>query len=359
MNFTKKIGELITICLNRKLDMSGKATYFSKLSKHEKKVLVEKLHVTYPRIVRLRRLIDHCREHSKIAAEPECMLILGVRGSGKTTECRRYTSEFQRSVTVEGMNIPVLYTSIPSPTTTKSLPKKLLYSLGDPFWDRGSAITQTLRLVNRLDNCGTELLILDEFHNFIDGKTDRAILEVTNWLKDFLNESKKPIVIAGLPYCDIVLEANDQLERRFSVRESLHPMGWNTSKEKAEFTKFLEYIDKKLPFDERANLADDDMALRFYCATNGVIDFIMKIVRRASELAIDRNLRRLDLNVLARGYKDRLAPMDLKRPNPFVVDLETLKIKPFKESILGIMATNRRVKAKKSEPTLSELFSRQ
>jgi hypothetical protein len=114
----------------------------------------------------------------------------------------------------------------------------------------------------------------------------------------------------------------------------------------------------RLPFEERSNLADDEIAYRFYCATNGVIDFIMKLVRRAAELAIERGSNKLDLITLARAYKERLAPMDPKRQNPFVVDVEKLAEKPFNESILGIMATNRRVKAKNREPSNSELFSR-
>lgn len=329
-----------------------------KMSKQERKEFVEKIHIKYPRIVRLRRLIEHCREHSKIAAEPECMLIVGARGCGKTTECKMYTREFPYVSTPEGSIIPVLYASIPSPTTTKSIPTKLLYSLRDPFWDKGSNTVQTLRLCKLLSDCGTEVIILDEFHNFIDGKTDRAILEISNWLKDFLNEARKPLIIAGLPYCDIVLEANDQLERRFPIRETLHPLGWKMKKEKDDFKQFMKLIDMQLPFKERSNLSDEEVSYRFYCATNGVIDFVMKLIRRASELAIDRNMERLNLDMLACAYTERLAEIDPKRPNPFTLDIEKLEIKPFKDSMLGIMATNRRVRAKKSEPSISELFSR-
>jgi Cdc6-like AAA superfamily ATPase len=296
--------------------------------------------------------------HSKFAAEPECMMITGVRGSGKTTECKNYAQRFKRYTTEEKTIVPALYASIPSPTTTKSLPMRLLYSLGDPFWESGNTSVQTLRLSGLLNDCGTEIVILDEFHNFIDGKTDRAILEVSNWLKDFINEAKKPVIVAGLPYCDIVLQANDQLERRFSVRESLKPLGWKTAKQKATFKDFLKYVDSKLPFEESSNLADEELAYRFYCATNGVIDFIMKIIRRAAEIAIDRNMNKLNLPVVARAYKDRLGAIDQSRHNPFTVEPEDLKIKPFKESILGIMAVNRRLKAKRREPTLAEIFSR-
>lgn len=338
--------------------MSEESNGCSRMSELERKRLVERIYVSYPRANKITGLMKHCRQHSKIAAEPECMMLLGVRGSGKTTACKRYAQEFPPKVTEERTMVPVLYASIPSPTTTKSLPMRLLYSLGDPFWESGNTTAQTLRLCGLLNDCGTEVIILDEFHNFIDGKTDRAVLEISNWLKDFLNEAKKPIIVAGLPYCDIVLQANDQLERRFTVRETLNPLGWKTAKEKATLKDFLKYVDSMLPFEERSNLADEELAYRFYCATNGVIDFIMKIIRRAAELAIERTMKKLDLNVLARAYKDRLASMDPCRQNPFTVGLEELKVKPFRESILGLMAVNRRLKSKKREPTLAEIFSR-
>jgi Cdc6-like AAA superfamily ATPase len=338
--------------------MNGKSNDYSNATKDERKQMVEKIYVQYPRANNVRGAMEHCRQHSKIAAEPECMMLLGVRGSGKTTECKKYAQGFPRDVTGEKTILPVLYASIPSPTTTKSLPMKLLYSLGDPFWKNGNTTVQTLRLCGLLEDCGTEIIILDEFHNFIDGKTDRAILEISNWLKDFLNEAKKPIIVAGLPYCDVVLQANDQLERRFTVRKSLSPLGWKTAKQKATFKDFLKYVDSRLPFEERSNLDDEELAYKFYCATNGVIDFIVKIIRRAAELAIDRNMDKLDLHVLARAYKDRLVTIEPNRPNPFTIDNEQLKIKPFRESILGLMATNSRLKAKKRVPSLTEIFSR-
>jgi hypothetical protein len=338
--------------------MDGEQRDFSVMSKHERKVLVEKIHVKFPRTEKIKNLIEHCRQHSKIAAEPECMLLLGTRGNGKTTECKRYALRYPRQVVGHKTIVPVLYVSIPSPTTTKSLPEKILKQLGDPLYKKGNTTIQTLRLCDLLDDLQTELLILDEFQGFIDGKTDRAVLEVSNWLKNFINEARKPVVLAGLPYCDIVLKANDQLERRFPIRETLRPLGWKYAKQQKVFKDFLMYVDEKLPFEARSNLADEHVARRIYCATNGVIDFVMKIVRRAAELAIDRDIEKLDMSLLARAYKERLSAIVPERPNPFIIAEEKLEIKPFPPSILGAMAINRRAKAKKIELSLAETFSR-
>jgi hypothetical protein len=198
--------------------MSDKKPKLYQLSKQERKELVEKIHIDSPRTKKIRKLIEHCQEHSKISAEPECILLSGEPGNGKTTECKMYARRYPSKVEDGKTILPVLYVSIPSPTTTKSLPEKLLKEIGDPFWDRGKTTIQTLRLIDLLDALQTELIIMDEFQGFIDGKTDRAVLEISNWLKDFINGLQKPVVLAGLPYCDIVLKANDQLDRRFPIR---------------------------------------------------------------------------------------------------------------------------------------------
>ena len=340
--------------------MSDEPRDFSLMSNQERKALVERIHIGYPRIKKIASLIKHCHDHSKISAEPECMLLLGERGTGKTTECKMYAQKHPRQVIDGSSVVPVLYVSIPSPTTTKSLPTKLLYQLGDPFWKYGSNTVQTLRACDLLNDAQTGLIILDEFQGFIDGKTDRAVLEVSNWLKDFIVEVKKPILLAGLPYCDIVLKANDQLERRFPVRETLRPLLWKEPKAKAKepFKDFLLHIDKRLPFNERSNLADEDVAYRIYCATNGVIDFVMKAVRRAAELAIDKNIEKVNMGLLARAYKERLSSIFPERPNPFTIAEEKLEIKPFPSSMLGLTATNRRLQAKKKEMSVSEALSR-
>jgi hypothetical protein len=348
--------------------MSDKKPKLYQLSKQERKELVEKIHIDSPRTKKIRKLIEHCQEHSKISAEPECILLSGEPGNGKTTECKMYARRYPSKVEDGKTILPVLYVSIPSPTTTKSLPEKLLKEIGDPFWDRGKTTIQTLRLIDLLDALQTELIIMDEFQGFIDGKTDRAVLEISNWLKDFINGLQKPVVLAGLPYCDIVLKANDQLDRRFPIRETLHPFGWNDLRDRENFREFLKKVDEMLPFEARSNLADQHIAHRIFVATNGVIDFVMKIVRRAAELAIDKDIEKIDLSLLARAYKDRVkAIISSKgcteesaagRPNPFIVAEEELEIKPFPKSMLGIMATNRRSKKKIEEMSLTEAFSR-
>jgi hypothetical protein len=288
------------------------------MSLEEKMSLVERLFISYPRLDEVMKRISHCHKFSKISAEPECMLIKGDTGAGKTTLYKRYERKFPRYETDEGTVVPVLSTTIPVPATVKSLATKLLLKLGDPMAERGSVVYQTLRIQRLLKACGVELIILDEFQHFIDRDSKKVLETVSDWLKDLLNETRIPIVLIGLPYSDHVLETNKQLSRRFSMRTILDPFGWGTLKQRSDFRKFLNAVDNKLPFSKRSNLADEEMAFRFFCASDGVVANVMQVARRASSLAIERSMKSLDLSVLSEAYEERLAARNPKRENPFL-----------------------------------------
>jgi hypothetical protein len=262
--------------------------------------------------------------HSDISAEPECMLITGQQGAGKTTLCKGYARQFPRTVTKERVVIPVLTASIPAPATFKSLPTRVLSALGDSYPDRGTAVSQTLRIINFFDKCGVELVILDEFQNFIDANSNAILVGISNWLKDLINETRKPVVMVGMPHSERILQSNPQLERRFSMRETLSSFAWGTSAEQGEFRRFLKQLDESLPFPRRSNLAAVETATRIFFATQGVVGYVMKLVRRASIMAIDESADCLDLELLARAYNERLAARGSPRSNPFKCDLNSL-----------------------------------
>jgi hypothetical protein len=294
-------------------------------SAEERVALVERIHITFPRLDRVRDRIAFCHRHSKLAAEPECMLVTGDTGAGKTTLLRRYARQFPPHRSPEGATVPVLATSIPVPATAKSLATRLLVALGDPLAERGTTVTQTLRLARLMRACGVELLILDEFQHFIDRDSNHVLQTAANWLKDLLNETNVPVVLAGMPSSDVILRANAQLERRFAVRTSIEPFSWRTSAEQTEFRTFLRVLDRQLPLERASPLDDLDTALRIFSATGGVLGSLMTLVRRATVLAVDRSLPCLDLELFAEAYDERLAARFPARPNPLRADVEQLR----------------------------------
>lgn len=324
----------------------------------ERKKLIERIHITFPRFDRVIDKMAHCHAHSKIAAEPECLLITGVQGAGKTTLCKAYARRYPRTLTREGRTIPVLSTSTPSITTKKSLPTRLLQDLGDGAAEKGTYVTQTLRIIKMVEDCGVEMIILDEFQHFIDSDSNVVLVNISNWLKDLINRTEKPVVLVGMPHSEVVLAANPQLERRFSMRESLEAFGWDTTAKQGEFKTFLRHLDGRLPLPKRSNLAGHELSFRIYCATDGLIGYVMKLVRRASILAVDRGAECLDLELLSESYVERLASRGPRRVNPFRAAFEELRVEPQQRVDYALKKNNRRSKAKAESHSANEILSR-
>jgi Cdc6-like AAA superfamily ATPase len=184
---------------------------FEKLSHREKHKITERIIVRYPFFNHIRSQLKHCHTFSKIAAEPECILITGVRGAGKTTLINSYAADFPRKITPEGTIVPVLKARVPAPASTKNLATELLKSLGDPNPANGSVHAQTLRLRSLLKDCEVELIMLDEFHQFIDRDSYSILYGTADWLKNLIDYTKIPVALWGLSYSSIILKANEQL----------------------------------------------------------------------------------------------------------------------------------------------------
>ena len=302
----------------------------------EKIALVEKIFIMYPRLKKLLDRIEHCRTHSKVAAEPECMFIGGLPGTGKTT-CQLYHMRQFRSIKLEygAISHPVLRARVPHKASDKTLVTALLRSIGDPLFEKGSAISQTYRLENFIGEKKVELCHIDEFQHFVDKDTSKVQKNVSSWLKNLIDETRKPVVLWGMPYAEKIfdVQGNEQLRRRILLWERLNPFRWETPSARQEFRIFLKAVDKLLPFTELPGLDEHTMVYRMYCATNGRVGYVMNIVRRAAEIAIRNQMPSLTLSTLAEAYNDRMMSLYPDRNNPFSVTEQKLNIKPFEEVI--------------------------
>jgi energy-coupling factor transporter ATP-binding protein EcfA2 len=333
---------------------------FGVLSKAERLVMIEKVFIRYPRLKNLYAKIDFCRDFSKISAEPECMLIRGTKGAGKTTLIEWYAGNFPARETPEKRIVPVLVVTVPSPATVKGLGCAMLEALGDPAADKGTVSSITLRLRKYIRDCEVELIILDEFQHFDDRQTKNILKTISDWLKNLINETRQPIVLVGMPGCESVLEneGNEQLKRRFSSREQIDPFAWDAPEHIDEFRQLLKEIDDALPLLEDSHLAEATTAFLIHSATDGVINYVMKLLRWAAKLAIECGLEQIDHSILAQAYEKRLAQDFMKRPNPFGPQANSTKLNtPAKRAIHPKDATNKRIKPRNEKRSMSDVLS--
>jgi Bacterial TniB protein len=308
--------------------MSGKKTKgkpsFEELSKNEKVGRIEDIIVESPPFKRIMAKIEDCHERSKYTRKPSGVLITADSGIGKTTIGQYYAKDYP-SVTSEGGTIvPILWSEIPSPATIKEMASQMLYDLGDPAPDSGTIGSITRRLGKLIKKCGVEIIILDEFQNLIDQDTTHVLKTAANWLKTFMNKTKVPMVLTGMPWSVKILNANAQLKRRFSMHMVMKPFRWSTPEEQKEFTNFLIMLEKALPLREESRLYSGDMPFRLFCACLGIVDNLKKLISRAAEMAFDRGMEKITIELLALAYDEELSLTGEHNINPFIINVSTL-----------------------------------
>ena len=259
---------------------------------------------------------------SGIAAEPSCLLTIGLSGSGKSTIAKSLIDRNTPKETTKGRELPVLFVDVPAAASANGLAIAMLSSLGDPAYDRGSVAVKSQRLYKLLHLCKVKLIILDEFHHLIDEDQSKVLKTSADWLKTLINQSKIPVFLLGIERSRIIFDVNEQLRRRFSRIIELAPYDWENAASQLEFRKLMKTISLVLPFDTAPDLSSPQMAFTMYQASSGLIGHVMRLLRTASEAAILNNETTLSASRLASAYQDVVAELQPanasgSRPNPF------------------------------------------
>ncbi len=256
--------------------------------------------------------------------EPICIAIIGDSRAGKSRLLECITKEHPKTRTAEGMIIPVLSIKTPAKPTVKGLVEIMLCEIGDPLWfKRGSETEKTEQLYILLKQVKTHTLIVDEFQHFYDKASHKVQHYLSDWLKNFVDRTGLMIIVAGLPDCMAVINQNEQLRGRFVAPIHMPRFGWSTAEEQGEFAACLESFQEGLKRYYFPELGSDEMAFRFYCATGGLIGYIVKILYQACLNAQMANTQTITMQNLAIAYEEAVWT-DTVRPlkNPFSANFD-------------------------------------
>lgn len=233
--------------------------------------------IEHPKFTLAIREIARLHERGKALGVAEGLLLVAQTGSGKTTVLQYYESRFPRIETTRGTRIPVLRVDTPESPTVKTLAEAILFAMGDPAAAKGTASEKTNRIIHFFKECGVELLLIDEFQHFFDGHRTTESKRVSDWLKNLINKVGIPVILAGLPRSIAVVNANPQLRRRLGAPHYLQPFGFDNQDEQLEFRGVLNGIQTRLPVP-CIDLSEANMARRFYFASHGLLDYVVKII---------------------------------------------------------------------------------
>ncbi|MBO3457729.1 hypothetical protein G7B40_021415 [Aetokthonos hydrillicola Thurmond2011] len=111
---------------------------------------------------------------------------------------------------------------------------------------------------------------------------------------------------------------------------------------------------------DKSHLADEEMAFRFFYASDGIVGYVMKLIRYGSYLAIKQGQEKLDLNVLAEAFNQHVLADKPQKKNPFITDdfLSDCLMESELPTSPVINATSNRVKPNKKKLRASDVLNR-
>ncbi|MCW7555901.1 TniB family NTP-binding protein [Endozoicomonas gorgoniicola] len=239
--------------------------------------------------------MEECKELAKYGGEPPCMLCYGDTGSGKSAQIEKFRNDHKRYEKADRSVIPVVYSVLPTKLSERGLLIKLLKAIGQEIEDYKELDEDDLLqlIVKYVDQLGIELFIIDEAQGFLEHESRRLVYDATECLKRLIIETKRPFILFGMPWCLYAIEQNSQLASRFLRRRYLSPFIISELSKKAVYLNFLDELDERLGFEEKADLKSREISLRLFVVSRGNLRVLRNVIDQAAFLAIKENARQI------------------------------------------------------------------
>jgi len=278
------------------------ATQYVHLSPDDRRLwLANLLFLLTPTLQALIDKLDTIR-HYRSLGQARCLLLGGVSGTGKSSLLNWYATSYLPRVQATRNHVPVIKIDAPvSNRSPKPLFQRILLGCGATIL-RGDEEHYLGLLELFFQQCGVELLIVDEIEHITQPHLRRRLLELSNL-------TGVPIVCAS---CNpIAWTAGDtEVQGR-----------WNDYFELTQFTgprldAFLTLLDLLLPFDQDSRLGvrvlADAQGQDTVCGpahyieqwTDGILREIMVLVMDAALKALDTRQPCLTVDILSRAWHD-------------------------------------------------------
>lgn len=237
--------------------------------------------------------IDSFMKPGRQMIEPVGLAVLGLSGSGKSRVLETVYKQYPQNRQKNGLITPVIRVSVPSMPTVRSLAFHILTELDPGEHLKSTEDQMTRRICILMKQCGTQMLMLDEFQHFYDKHSHKVWHRVADWLKVLIDATKCVLVVAGLPECTAVIAQNHQLSRRFRAPQILPQMLWDNAAGRSEFKACVKCFEKVIsPHLTIQQLLDQDWNLRIWCATGGLMghlkNFLSELLMHAFETGAKR-----------------------------------------------------------------------
>lgn len=256
-----------------------------------------------------RRIVKHvARELICNAARNKATgaLIVAPPGGGKTVLIDHLKTIYPDVVSKTLTIVKVVSFKIPKSPTPKALSTALLKAQGDPLYDTGSAEEKMERSKKLLKTACTLIVAMDDFQDIPARRRAKGIEAVGDWVRDLCEADFPGVVLAfGTEAAAVVRDSNPQLLRRMQARLEMPLFSFDNDMEITRFKGLMKEIDNRLPLAESSGLEKGKTVARIHIATNGNLDYIVKLIAKAMIRAVSRGSERIEMEDLRQGFEDQ------------------------------------------------------
>lgn len=208
------------------------------------------------------------------------LLIIGPTNNGKSMIVEKFRRSHPSHAAQNKEIIPVVVVQTPSDPSVARFYTMLLASLGSPVRPRAKVAELEYLAIKIMREVEAEMLIIDELHNVLTGKTD-VRKEFLNLLRFLGNELRIPIVGVGTRDAYLAIRSDDQLENRFE------PLLLPVWEEGEELLSLLSSFSAAMPLRRSSQIATIETSRYILSRTGGTIGEIAKLLVSAAIAAIE------------------------------------------------------------------------
>jgi hypothetical protein len=290
-----------------------------------------------------KRLEQHFN-NSVTAVEPLGIAVVGESRSGKSRVIDNLMLNHSQERTEQGLRVPILKVTTPAKPTVKGFVDEMLYAIGDRVkTGRETEITKTERLKLLLKQAGTTLLVIEEFQHFYDRGSHKVQHHLSDFLKNLLEETKIFLVVVGLPTSINVINQNEQLSGRMLGPIKMQRYNWSNKDSQHEFVRILKGFESGLVDFKLPAIGNENIAFRFFCASGGLIGYVVKILKQAVWDAIEGDRTEITMRHLEEAFSKAIWLENVSVAyNPFASSFDPTPTKALMDQVarVGLSASD-------------------
>lgn len=256
--------------------------------------------------------------HQTHGLQPAGMMLLGDTGVGKSTILEYYVKQHENEYSDD---TPVILVRVPAAATTKQVLAEIVDALGGVYGSRPTEAELNRMARQLLRAKGISLVMLDEFQHLSQVESGRCPRQAANTIKNLMNDTQIPFVLAGLEHAESVLHNHPELKRRFTSSYRLKQLGSHTRDDMKYSVLYLRAAQKVMDVP-CIELGTAEQAARFHLASGGALGPISRILELAMNNA-DLEGPGITMEDLAAGYEGFM--LNSETANPFRMSAAELK----------------------------------